>query len=99
MHRNDFCLCAHPRNLQPIVQGGSKVASSWRFASLTCDLSYSRQRLTAGISSEALSINAGADLSASGLCNARSPRRAFDMDDALDRHRDSVFCFSIFTAK
>lgn len=75
------------------------MASSWKFASLTCDLSYSRQLLTAGISSEALSINAGVDLSASGLCNACSPRRAFDMDVALDRHRDSVFCISISPIK
>lgn len=43
----------------------------------------------------ALSINAGADISAPGLRDACSPRRAFDMDDALDRHRDSVFCISI----
>lgn len=81
----------HPRWL--------KGGLSWRFASLTCDLFYSRQPLNAGISSEALSINAGADLSASGLCNARSPWWAFDMDAALDRHRDFVFCLSVFLIK
>jgi hypothetical protein len=50
---------AHSRGIHNL---SFKVAHLPCFPSLTCDISYPRQSLTAGISSGALSINAGAKL-------------------------------------